>query len=283
MEVPLTQGQHALIDEEDAQMVMQYRWSVRRGRHTWYAVSYRGRGRHARPVFMHRLLMGLEGRRARSVEVDHVDGNGLNNTRANLRLATRAQNARNHRRSAANTSGYMGVSWHAGSRTWCVQIRAQGRALRVGLYRDLDDAARAYNEAARRYYGPFARLNDVPPAPSRRLLPAPAQRLLLAPPLPWQGVGAEQAEARATRLGHDLRPAALVGGVLARQCSRCLALALARRDGSYGGSALEQGCATRTGGRARRERRTSGAAPDRQTNSASATMMGSNAALPEEA
>lgn len=92
-------------------------------------------------------------------QLDHVDGNGLNNTRANLRPATNAQNNHNERLRATNTSGYKGVHWVRTNSKWRAEIRIDGRNRHFGYFVDPLDAARAYDAAARSAFGAFACLN----------------------------------------------------------------------------------------------------------------------------
>ena len=92
--------------------------------------------------------------------IDHINNNGLDNRKANLRLATPAQNARNRRKTAAKTySKYKGVSYHAGQRKWSAAIRVNGQYKYFGLFQNEIDAAKAYDEAARKYHKEFAVLN----------------------------------------------------------------------------------------------------------------------------
>jgi hypothetical protein len=89
--------------------------------------------------------------------VDHVDGDGLNNRRSNLRIATRAENNRNAAVRKDNTSGFKGVHWHKGDGRWQAQIRVAGKRIRLGAFDTPEAAHAAYCEAAARYHGAFAR------------------------------------------------------------------------------------------------------------------------------
>lgn len=108
-------------------------------------------------VFMHAIVaerLGLSG------QVDHIDTNGLNNQRSNLRLA-RGQNAKNRKLYINNTSGYKGVHWRKDRNTWVAMITVNGNVIYLGSSRDKIEAARMYNTAARKYHGEFAHLNEV--------------------------------------------------------------------------------------------------------------------------
>jgi hypothetical protein len=104
---------------------------------------------------MHRLLMGSP----TAMLVDHRDRNGLNNTRANLRLATHSENHCNSRSRLKNPTGYKGVSWDASKGMWRAQIRSGGVQYHIGRFEDPEEAARAYDRQARVLHGDFARLN----------------------------------------------------------------------------------------------------------------------------
>lgn len=153
--IPLTRGLFALVDAADFDRLNQYRWFATKRP---YAVSRLGKGFGAREVPMHELVAGFRA-------PDHKNGNTLDNRRSNLRRATHAQNCRNRKRPRTNTSGYKGVSKQRGCARWKAQIawREDGvhRTEYLGLFPTPEAAARAYNRAARRRFGTFARLNDL--------------------------------------------------------------------------------------------------------------------------
>ena len=155
--IPLTKGKVALVDNEDYDYVSQYKWHAIKRKCVWYAsrVMYRqGKPKH---VFLHAFLMNPQD----GLQVDHIDGDGLNCTRANMRLCTPAENTRNRRRPITNTSGYKGVSWHKLRGKWIAWIGVNGKNKYLGLFESKDEAAQAYNEAASLHYGEFARLNTI--------------------------------------------------------------------------------------------------------------------------
>lgn len=159
IEIKLTKGKIALIDEEDFEIVSQYRWwvlSKGNGRHvaaTWTKGSHKTRTR----IYMHRLIMGA----AAHLVVDHINHDALDNRRANLRLCSTLQNNLNRRkrRTPGATSIYKGVCWDAEYHRWCAQIRLGGRNRKIGRYASEKEAAIAYDRAARRDFGQFACLN----------------------------------------------------------------------------------------------------------------------------
>lgn len=149
--VPLTQGKFAIIDVADAPRVLAHKWCAVRHRTNWYAYRRAGSDR----VALHRFILG-EGC---PELVDHIDGNGLNNRRANMRDATKSENASNSRLRQTNTSGFRGVSWHGDSRRWQAAITAGGQRCYLGLHDTPEQAAMAYDAEALNRLGPLARLN----------------------------------------------------------------------------------------------------------------------------
>ncbi len=151
--VILDQGLIAVIDEADAHLVTGRTWrSAKVNKHSdaIYAVGRVG----CKDIYLHRHIMSAPG----GLQVDHADGNGLNNRRANLRLATHSQNRINSRLYANNKSGFRGVS-ALPSGKWEASAKQAGRKKFLGHYSDPAAAARAYDDFAREHYGPFARLN----------------------------------------------------------------------------------------------------------------------------
>lgn len=156
-EIPLTQGKVALVDDEDYERVMQFKWHAVRGRNSWYARrSIRTAPKtKQKTLWMHRLLVDA----AKGDFVDHSDGDGLKNTRQNVRKCTRAQNARNQRTAKHNTSGFKGVSFHKLKRVWQANIRVDSRLIYLGSFKSAEEAAKAYDKAAVEHHRQFSRLN----------------------------------------------------------------------------------------------------------------------------
>lgn len=146
----------AYIDDEDYDLVSQYTWWVFKDTngHGIYANGHKGYKDNGQPdrIFMHQLIMDLRG-------VDHIDGDGLNNVRSNLRAATSSQNQANGRKRASAT-GYKGVSYTgAGQKKWKARINFQYKRTFLGVYATAEEAAHAYDSAAKEMYGEFAVLN----------------------------------------------------------------------------------------------------------------------------
>jgi hypothetical protein len=153
-EIPLTQGKVALVDDADFEYLNQWTWSAKKHRKTFYAVRYPSRRYGKRNfIFMHRLIMNTPD----DMETDHVDRDGLNNQRHNLRICTRAQNSHNIGKLSTNTSGYKGVCKDRAS--WKARLIKNGKYVLNKCFYTAEEAARAYDKAAKEHFGEFAFLN----------------------------------------------------------------------------------------------------------------------------
>ena len=155
--IPLTQGKFAIVDEADFEWLNQWKWYAAKHGKAYYAVrGIRIKGkRHG--IQMHRVILepppGLES--------DHINNDGLDNRRTNLRLCTRSQNKANSRKSANCSSRYKGVSWNRRSRKWTAYITTNYRRRHLGCFNDEEQAAAAYNVAARDNFKEFAKPNLI--------------------------------------------------------------------------------------------------------------------------
>ena len=142
------------IDAGDWPKVRGYRWCAAKDKRNLYAQALVRKAESGRKTLgMHRLLMPA------TEDVDHRDGNGLNNRRTNLRSATDSQNRANSRKPILCTSDFKGVSWHKATKKWQGRIRVNDRKIYLGIFTSELDAARAYDAAALQHFGEFARLN----------------------------------------------------------------------------------------------------------------------------
>lgn len=151
--LPLKTGGHTLVDIEDFYRFKRTKWTTMPAKNTQYVYPYGG----AR-ISLHRLIMGaLPGE-----VVDHINGNGLDNRRMNLRICTHAENVRNRRKHKGGSSRFKGVYLaYRGKKhnLWTARICIDGKLISLGQYRTEEEAARAYDMAAAPLFGEFARLN----------------------------------------------------------------------------------------------------------------------------
>jgi hypothetical protein len=142
----------AKISPQDAPRVLLYKWSVTqgvRGRYPPYVLST------CRNAKLHRYILAAPA----GVDVDHINGDPLDNCRENLRLVTARQNQANSRKRKEASSKYKGVAWHPVSGKWRAYIAPDGKQQHLGLFSDEMEAARAYDERARAVFGAHACLN----------------------------------------------------------------------------------------------------------------------------
>lgn len=163
-EIPLTQGMVTQVDDQDYEYLAQWKWRLQKSFNCTYAVrDERLNGQRAATILMHRVILDTPD----EFETDHKDGNGLNNCRSNLRPANHQQNMQNRRHNKNACSQYRGVEHKKNTRggkfRWVARIKAGKIRQRLGGYATEQEAALAYNQAALKYFGEFARLNIVSP------------------------------------------------------------------------------------------------------------------------
>lgn len=156
--IPLSQKQVALVDAADYEWLSQWKWHA-----AWNVPARNFRAQRkatvngtSRNVYMHRFILGLEFGDPR--EADHRNHNTLDNTRANLRIATHAENMANLRKFSTNTSGFKGASWHKRDGKWQAKISLGNKSQFLGCYTTPEQAHAAYCEAAKLHRGEFANL-----------------------------------------------------------------------------------------------------------------------------
>ena len=147
----LSRGRFALVDEADFEKLSKYRWHCMRAGNNLYACRCEGR----RVIMMHREILEVPA----ELYVDHINHDGLDNRRCNLRSCTPAQNSYNRRPTGMGTSRCKGVSWKSELRRWCAAIGFAGRMIHIGYFDYEMDAAIAYDDKAIELFGEFAALN----------------------------------------------------------------------------------------------------------------------------
>jgi hypothetical protein len=155
-QIPLGADKFAAVDAADLELIGAFHWHAQESRRgLWYAICQKGTRARRRTLRMHCLIH----RAGLGKQVDHEDGNGLNNRRRNLRSATDGQNRHNRRRTRAR-SGFCGVHRSGDSSVpWVATINVKGKPIYLGRFATPDKAARAYDRAAKLHYGEFAKLN----------------------------------------------------------------------------------------------------------------------------
>jgi hypothetical protein len=149
--IPLTNGGFALCSEEDFDYLSQFKWFHVSDGNTFYAARDIDHKRYKR---MHSEIMS-------EAAPDHKNGDGLDNRRDNLRCATSSQNQMNRGKFAVAHSPFKGVTWHSRDHRWVARIKAAGKRIYLGSFTTETEAARAYNDAASKHFGEFARLNTL--------------------------------------------------------------------------------------------------------------------------
>jgi len=155
-QIPLGSGLYAYVDAADYEWLSRWVWHTQGG----YAVRWEKR----RTIFMHREIA----RPPKGKIVDHVNGNRLDNTRANLRVCTHPENSRNTSKPHGTSSRFRGVTYLKDRGKWRAKIQFEGKSVYLGLFTDEVDAARAYDRKAVELFGEFARLNFPEEWPARR-------------------------------------------------------------------------------------------------------------------
>lgn len=153
-EIQLTQGYVALVDDEDYERMMQWKWCYSS---SGYAVRTERDNRGQRGVTMHRQIMKARNNQ----EVDHINGNRFDQRRCNLRLCGKhKENTRNRKCNNNNTTGYKGVTHYPHKHLkFRARIQVEKHMISLGLFETAHDAAKAYDDAAKIYHGQYARLN----------------------------------------------------------------------------------------------------------------------------
>ena len=130
--ISLTQGYIAIVDDDDFEKVSKHKWCVKKTSHNVYAKRYS----NSKTIDMHHVII----ERKEGFVVDHINGDGLDNRKENLRLCTHSENMKNIKMRKDNLSGVRGVYWNAIAKKWHCQIQFNGKKIYLGLFKELDDA-----------------------------------------------------------------------------------------------------------------------------------------------
>ena len=157
--IRLAQPRYAIVDPEDYERLSKYEWEARRARNSPFYAARQDMNPSTRKyqlVFMHREIIEI----GEGLFADHINHNTFDNRKANLRPATQTQNNRNRRKFAGQSnSKYKGVYWKKHIKKWVAQIGVNRKVIHLGCFEKEKDAARAYDEGAKKYHGEFASLN----------------------------------------------------------------------------------------------------------------------------
>ena len=156
-QIKLTQGKFALVDDEDFEWLNQFHWSVDGSGYPQRAIKTE---KGWRPLRMHRDILKLKA----GEHGDHINGDKLDNRRSNLRKCTQKENNRNMKPSSSNSTGYKGVRYRKDkwrTQKWYAEIMIANKKIYLGGFDTKEQAALAYNQAAKKYFGDFAYLNPL--------------------------------------------------------------------------------------------------------------------------
>jgi len=137
-----------IINLKDYELIKNYKW------HLNNTTGYVATTKNGKKMLLHNLIMN-------TLDIDHIDRNKLNNKRNNLRPATKSQNGMNRIKQTNNTSGFKGVFWNKYHKKWQAQITRDKKQIYLGYFNNKIEAGIAYNNAAIKYFGQFARLNEI--------------------------------------------------------------------------------------------------------------------------
>tara|TARA_R100001530_G_scaffold129889_1_gene100468 strand:+ start:342 stop:833 length:492 start_codon:yes stop_codon:yes gene_type:complete len=151
-EIELINGKKTIVDLCDYDELSGYKWYEIERKHTSHVARWDGK----KHIYMHRQIMNPKDDEL----IDHVNHNGLDNRRSNLRVCTRKENSRNCV-SRIGKSKYKGVSWHKASKLWHARIMVDRKSKNLGYFKNEEDAGRAYNNAVVKFFGQFAYPNQI--------------------------------------------------------------------------------------------------------------------------
>ncbi len=148
----LSYGKHAIVDAADYEQLSKYRWCALEKGRSWYAKTL---NRNGTILSMHRLILNAP----KGLFVDHINHNGLDNRKKNLRLCTHLENLRNARPRKGGSSKYKGVCWEKAKKRFRAKIQHNRKGIHLGYFKNEIEAAKAYDRKAVELFGEFAYLN----------------------------------------------------------------------------------------------------------------------------
>jgi two-component SAPR family response regulator len=154
-EMTISDGTTVIVDDDDYERLSKWKWTASGN-------GYAVRGKHIgnrkyRRIYIHREILGAK----HGEKVDHINGDKLDNRKENLRIATTAENSRNISVRKDNKSGYKGVFFASSRNKWHASIKVNYKSKFLGYFESKTEAAKAYNAAAIKYHGKFAKLNEI--------------------------------------------------------------------------------------------------------------------------
>jgi hypothetical protein len=152
--IKLTKGKTAIIDDEDYPEISKYKWYTKEGHGSIFYAVRTPSSNGQKKIFMHRQILNFP-----NTLIDHINRNGLDNRKNNLRLCNKSQNHINCKKYKNNTSGYRGVSWHKYTQKWQARIQYQNKSIRIGYFKNILECAKAYDKKAKELFKDFAVLN----------------------------------------------------------------------------------------------------------------------------
>lgn len=156
--IKLSQGKSTLVDAQTYRDWEGFKWYCHGKEYGYAAARIKKSDGKSSTMYLHRVVSNIHGLPS-NVKVDHINGNPFDNRKENLRVCTHRENLRNIKKSAANTSGYKGVSFDKKRNKFRASIRALEKHIHLGYFDDAEDAHSTYCRAAEKYHGSFARFN----------------------------------------------------------------------------------------------------------------------------
>lgn len=155
-EIELTNGMKAIVDDEDYDYLLDYNWRALKNGKTYYAIfGKRVNGKYSN-TWMHRMIMDAKNRED---EINHIDHNGLNNQKNNLRKTTHKKVMWQKNAADSKPTKFKGISFHKPSKKWRARIFVDGKMKYLGYYKNEIEAAKGYDNEQKKHYGEFANLN----------------------------------------------------------------------------------------------------------------------------